>query len=661
MKKRGLLTTGFMLFCLGWGWAQNKMPKAYAQAVPRENAIQIKWIVTTPIRVQYHILRRVVGEKTFKKVSEKPLQAITSNELKGPGAVAEARRNFLDFTQKWPTTKDEVQLFLQLFGMNAYTDNEFARAAGMYYKDNTVVAGKTYEYAVSAVFNGKEYSWAMSSPVRAGDYQPLVAPTGLKIVQQKTRQIALSWDIRTDVLAYNVYRRRENGGEIKLNKKPVVVVDALNGKRPSTQFTDSDSTLKVGETYYYHIAALDPFVNAGEQSQAVWLTVKDMDLPAGAADLRGRIDKLGVRLSWKPSSSRDCIGYRLLRGTAINKPFQPVLPRLLAPSDTTFLDETAVEGSTYYYYLRTEDQAGNTVNTSPIQVTHPDLTPPALPAGLTVQTDTMGHVALNWRANQETDLKGYFVYRALEDKPDNYAQLQLKPLAGTVFRDTLPRTNRNVFYYRITAVDQSDNESVPALQTVRLPDRLAPRAPMLLPPVFAADSVRLEWTSPDADEVRIYQVMRRNESDRQPTFQVIGRTANRRFTDQKVSRGLYSYAILATDSAGNQSKPSLPKIVELVGKNPLTAPKDVKVRLDEREKKLLVSWSQPPQPADFAGYRVLARDQGETFRAVTPLLTEARAELTDWETGANYEIAVVAISQTGQQLNSEIVKATPRK
>lgn len=652
---------GFLLISLSQNWAQNKMPKAYAQAVPRENAIQIKWIVTTPVRVQYHILRRVVGEKTFKKVTEKPLQAITSNELKGSGAVAEARQNFLDFTQTWPTTKDAVQLFLQLFGMNAYTDNEFARAAGMYYKDYTVVVGKTYEYAVSAVFNGKEYSWAMSAPVRAGDYHPLPAPTGLKIMQQKTRQIALSWDIRTDVLAYNVYRRRENGGEVRLNKKPVVVVDALNGKRPSTQFTDSDSTLKVGETYYYRIAALDPFVNAGEMSQTVWVTVKDLDPPAGVADLRGRLAKKGVRLSWKPSPSRDCIGYKLFRGTSIDKPFQSVLPRLLAPSDTTFTDETAVEGSTYYYYVRVEDQAGNSVNTAPIQVTHPDLTPPALPAGLSVQVDTLGHVTLNWRANAETDLKGYFVYRALLDKTDNYAQLQLKPLNGTVFRDTLPPTNRNAFFYRVTAVDHSDNESAPALLTVRLPDRLAPRPPMLLTPVSASDSVRLEWTSPDAEEVRNYQILRRNESDQQPVFQVIGRSTNRWFTDRNVSGGLYSYAVSATDSAENQSKPSLLKVVGITGKNTLTAPTDVKVRLAERSRQLIVSWNLPPQPADFAGYRVLARDQGETFRAVTPLLSKAQATLTDWETGAEYEIAVVAISQTGQQLTSEIVKANPRK
>ncbi|GAB3249346.1 hypothetical protein GCM10027347_06380 [Larkinella harenae] len=661
MTKQGFLTIGFLLLSLSQNWAQNKLPKAYAQAVPRENAIQIKWIVTTPVRVQYHILRRAVGEKTFKKVSEKPLEAITSNSLKGPGAVAEARQNYLDFTQKWPTTKDEVQLFLQLFGMNAYTDNEFARAAGMYYKDHTVTVGKTYEYAVSAVFNGKEYSWAISAPVRAGDFRPETAPTGLKIVQQKTRQIALSWDIRTDVLAYNVYRRRENGGEVKLNKKPVVVVDALNGKRPSTQFTDTDSTLKVGETYYYRIAALDPFVNAGEMSQTAWLTLKDLDPPVGATALRGQIGKKGIRLSWKPSPSRDCIGYKLFRGIAIDKPFQPVLPRLLATADTTFTDETAVEGATYYYYLQTEDQAGNTVTTPPIQVTHPDLTPPAQPMGLAVQTDTLGHIVLSWRANQETDLKGYFVYRALDNKTDNYAQLQLNPLTGTVFRDTLPRSNRNVFFYRITAVDNSDNESQPALITVRLPDHQPPRAPMLLTPAPAADSVRLEWTVPVSDDVRNYQILRRNDGEKQAAFLVVGRTVQRQFTDRHVTGGIYSYAVLAIDSAGNQSKPSLPKVVEISGRNSLTAPKDVKVRLDERAKTMMVSWTIPPQPADFAGYRVLARDQGETFRAVTPLLTEAQATLTDWETGAEYEIAVVAISQTGQQLKSDSVKAIPRK
>lgn len=636
------------------------MARAYAQPTSDGKAIQIKWLLVAPTEVQYHILRRATGEKIFKKLTTKPLEAITSSDLTGPGAVAEARRNFLELNKSWPDKKEDIELYLKLFGMNVYIDNEFARAAGMYYKDNTVEAGQTYEYAVSALFGGKQYSWAISAPVRAGNYKPQQAPIGLKIVQQKTHQIALSWDIRPDILAYNVYRRRGNAAEVQINKKPIVVVDAQNGKRPSTQFTDSDSTLREGETYYYRIAALDPFVNPGEMSQAAWLTIKDMDPPAGATALQGRVDKKGVRLSWSPSSSRDCIGYRLFRGTAMDKPFQPILPRLLATADTTFLDETATEGTSYYYYIQAEDLAGNSVHTSPIQVLHPDLTPPGLPTGLTVQTDTMGHVNLNWRANQEPDLKGYFVYRGLQNKSDNYAQLQLNPLKGTAFRDTLPRNNQNVFYYRVTAVDKNDNESTPALLTVRLPDRQPPMAPMLTTSVATTDSVRLVWTPSSSEDVRSYQILRQNEADKQPNFQVIGRSTRPSFTDRQLKGGTYSYAVLAIDSAGNQSKQSLPKVVEVPSRQSLTVPKDIKIQLNEREKKLIVSWSLTPQPYNFAGYRVVVRNTNETFRAVTPLLIQTQAILTDWETGADYEIAVVAVNQIGQQLTSEIVKPTSR-
>lgn len=660
MNRTGYILIGLLLVGLGSARAQGKLSKAYAQPVPNEKAIQLKWIIPVPVVAQYHVLRKATGEKFFKQLTTKPLQAITAVDAKDPAAVAEARRNYLEFTKSLPDQKDDVQLYLKMFAMNAYTSNEFARAAGMYYTDYSVVTGQTYEYAVSAIFNGKSYSWAISLPVRAGNHQPLSAPVGLNVVQEKTRRVALSWTIRPDVLAYHVYRRRESGGEVRLNKKPVVVVDALNGNRPSTQFTDTDSTLRAGETYYYRIAALDPFVNVGEFSQAAWLTLKDMDPPLGVSALQGRVDKKGVRLSWQPSPSRDCIGYRLFRGTAIDKPFQPALPRLLAAADTIFTDETAVEGATYYYYLRAEDQAGNGVNTTAVQVTHPDLTPPALPAGLTVQTDTTGHVTLHWRVSPEADLRGYFVYRALRDDPDNYAQLQSTPLSATMYRDSLPRNNRNAFHYRVTAVDQHENESTPARLTVRLPDRQPPRAPMLTASAADADSVRLAW-KPVSDDVRSYQVLRRMEVDAPVDFQVVGRTSGTRFVDRNVPGGTYSYALMAIDSAGNYSKQSMPNVVEVAGKYALTAPKDVKIKLAEREKTLMVSWTQPPQPANFSGYRVVVRSGDETFRAVTPVLTDAQAVLTDWEAGTDYEIAVVAISQTGQQLRSTVVKAVPHK
>ncbi|MBD2700808.1 hypothetical protein IC229_09175 [Spirosoma sp. BT702] len=658
-------TTSIVLLCMAICYtplavAQNsKLLRAYAQPVRNENAIQVKWIIGVPTpTVQYHVLRRLVGEKVFKRLTVKPLQGIVAPEPGASGAIADAQKNYLAYIQARPKAKADARLYLQLFSMNATISNEFAQAAGVYYTDKTVTAGQTYEYAISAILKGKEYSWAVSAPVRAGNYQPLAASTGLKLKQEGTRRVAVNWTIRPDVLAYNVYRRRGTGGmDEKINKQPVIVIDAQGGKQPSTQFTDTDSTLRVGETYYYRIAALDPFVNPGELSQPVWLTIKDMDPPAGPTNLSGRIDNRKVRLGWTPSPARDCIGYRLFRSTSMEKPFQPVLPRLLATTDTTFTDETALEGSTYYYYLRAEDQAGNGANTLPIQVSHPDLTPPASPTGLVAQTDTTGHVRLSWKGNTESDLAGYFVYRGLTQSDDNYAQLQLAPHKLATYRDTLLRNNRNAFYYRVTAVDKMGNESKPALLTVRLPDRRPPITPHLQTLTATGDSVQVIWQASSSEDVRVYHVLRQNENDAKPTYQIVGRTSANRFSDRNVASGTYRYAIQAVDSTGNTSQPSIPRLVQLIGKYSLTTPANVNVQLDERGKRLTVSWNRTQQPTDFAGYRVLARDAGETFRAVTPLLAESQAVLTDWENGSDYEIAVVAVSQTGRQLRSEIVKA----
>ncbi|GAB3712353.1 hypothetical protein GCM10027592_50740 [Spirosoma flavus] len=642
-------------------WAQKATTatstKAFASVTPDGKAIQVKWLILLPQKIQFHILRRNVSEKTFTHLTTSPLRPIVAVDAKASLLAQEGQRNYLKTIQALPK-RNEAKFYLKLFATTVYVDNAFAQAAGMFFQDNTAIPGQTYVYAINAVYNGKEYNWAQSLPVRAGNYKPEPAPVGLKITQEATSRVALNWPILPNVIAYNVYRRRGTGGtEEKINRQPVIGIEAVGGKTPASQFTDTDSTLRIGETYYYRIAALDPFVNPGEFSQPVWLTIKDMDPPAGATALHGQVDKKSIRLGWKPSSSRDCIGYRLFRSTSMDKPYQPVLPRLLAASDTTFTDETAHEGETYYYYLRAEDQAGNGANTLPVQVSHPDLTPPTSPTGLVAQTDTTGHVRLSWRGNTEPDLVGYFVYRGLTQKDDNYAQLQLAPHKLTTFRDTLLRNNRNTFYYRVTAVDKMGNESKPALLTVRLPDHRPPTAPHLQTLTAIGDSVQVNWQASSSEDVRIYHVLRQNVNDTKPTFQIVGRTSASRFSDRNVVNGTYRYAVQAVDSTGNSSEPSIPRPVQVIGKSDLTTPANINVQLDERGKRLTVSWNRASQPNDFVGYRVLARDAGETFRAVTPLLNDSRAVLTDWETGTDYEIAVVAVSQTGRQLRSEIVKA----
>lgn len=91
----------------------------------------------------------------------------------------------------------------------------------------------------------------------------------------------------------------------------------------------------------------------------------------------------------------------------------------------------------------------------------PDLTPPAVPQGLTAATGS-GQIILNWTANTESDLAGYNLYRSTSTPvpttgtPINDAAL----ITGTTFTDPCPSPGTN--YYALVALDTSNNPSNPS-------------------------------------------------------------------------------------------------------------------------------------------------------------------------------------------------------
>lgn len=86
----------------------------------------------------------------------------------------------------------------------------------------------------------------------------------------------------------------------------------------------------------------------------------------------------------------------------------------------------------------------------------PDITPPVKPTGLGA---TAGNavVSLNWDDNTEEDLAGYNIYRSTTSG-SGYVKLNGSLLAGSDYIDNTV-TNNTMYYYVVTAVDESENES----------------------------------------------------------------------------------------------------------------------------------------------------------------------------------------------------------
>jgi len=87
--------------------------------------------------------------------------------------------------------------------------------------------------------------------------------------------------------------------------------------------------------------------------------------------------------------------------------------------------------------------------------TPPDIFPPAAPTGLTAAAGD-ATVSLDWDNDNDPDFDSYNVYRSTTW--DNYVKLNVSPVTDSSYTDNTV-INETAYFYVVTAVDTSDNES----------------------------------------------------------------------------------------------------------------------------------------------------------------------------------------------------------
>ncbi len=145
-------------------------------------------------------------------------------------------------------------------------------------------------------------------------------------------------------------------------------------------------------------------------------------------------------------------------------------PEKIATSQSNFYQDTDVQlGATYQYFVRSVvDYSGESVqsaDSNAITITMRDVFPPTAPTGLVTvplpaQNGRRAQIDLSWDLNSETDVAGYNVYRSgQQDTPGTRLNSQLLPTPA--FSD-ISAVAGQLYFYRITAVDRSGNESKPS-------------------------------------------------------------------------------------------------------------------------------------------------------------------------------------------------------
>jgi fibronectin type 3 domain-containing protein len=142
---------------------------------------------------------------------------------------------------------------------------------------------------------------------------------------------------------------------------------------------------------------------------------------------------------------------------------------LVANSDAPNYRDTQFDfAKTYVYLVRSVTTAsGNPLESSdsdPLVLIPVDIFPPATPQEVAVAvlvnpSTGSTEVDLSWSINAEPDLAGYRVYRS-EQQEDRGQLVTPDLLLSPAYRDTSVAPDHS-YWYRVTAVDRSGNESVP--------------------------------------------------------------------------------------------------------------------------------------------------------------------------------------------------------
>lgn len=143
-------------------------------------------------------------------------------------------------------------------------------------------------------------------------------------------------------------------------------------------------------------------------------------------------------------------------------------PRV-AGTRQTFTVRGLSSGTTYYFAIRTRDDAGNWSGVSNVLRWDwvVDTAPPAAPAGISAAREG-GSVRVTWAANSEPDLAGYTVWRATSASgPFNALNGAL--LTTNQYLDASLPAGAAALWYQVTASDETGNVSArSAVTTVSL-------------------------------------------------------------------------------------------------------------------------------------------------------------------------------------------------
>jgi cellulose 1,4-beta-cellobiosidase len=267
-----------------------------------------------------------------------------------------------------------------------------------------------------------------------------------------------------------------------------------------------------------------------------------------------------VGVSWWPNTEPDIAGYNIYWWDEVTQSTTSKHNSSLI-TGTTFYDGGLTNGTSYTYVITAVDTAENESWYSQPRTTTPYATD-TIPAGpVTGLKGYSGEEFINlfWTKNLELDVLYYKIYRSTYSCPISQKSLIATILhPGTTHQDT-GLLGGVTYYYQITNVDTSNNESIPSDEISVLvlalvnPPPLAPTGFVAVP---SSGVVYLKWNKNSEPDLNGYRLYRSTYPGGYSL--VVGTTtltaSTSIYTDTGLTNGItYFYRLTALDIAGNES------------------------------------------------------------------------------------------------------------
>ncbi|MDC7222610.1 MAG: glycoside hydrolase family 9 protein [Spirochaetales bacterium] len=267
------------------------------------------------------------------------------------------------------------------------------------------------------------------------------APTGLTVTDEETDSLTIDWDdnSESDLDYYNVYISTTSGFTLSDS--------TLDGTTADSDYTvdglDDDTT------YYFAVTAVDTSDNESDETRVSGTTelfVPDTTAPDAPSGLTVSDTELtSLTIEWTANTEDDLDYYNVyVDGT------------LLDTTSSSSYEVTDLDSSTTYELgVSAVDTSDNESDLSTVNGTTdtPDTTAPAVPEDLS-GTATSSTVELTWSEVSDSDLSYYNVYRGSSSDA-----LNLVGTSESAEYSDESLSSSTVYYYAVSAVDSSENES----------------------------------------------------------------------------------------------------------------------------------------------------------------------------------------------------------